>query len=86
MISTVPPAVIDTDALADRLSKGDITFISDHPDEMTKEEVQKLGTFKNCVFYPPIAFVTDEARIVKQELFISNIKAALAGSPSNKVN
>ena len=87
LISTVPPPVIDTDALANRLSKNDITFIFDHPDEMPKEELTKLTKFKNCVVYPPIAFLSDEARIAKQEIFISNMTEFLEGKkPKNKVN
>ena len=87
LISTVPPPVINTSALADRLSKNDITFIFDHPDEMPKEELDKLIKFKNFVVYPPIAFISDEARIAKQEIFISNMTEFLEGkTPKNKVN
>ncbi len=86
LISTVPPPIIDSEALAQRLSKNDITFIFDHPDEMPKEELAKLTKFNNCVVYPPIAFLSDEARITKQELFVSNIKNFLAGTPTNVVN
>lgn len=86
LISTVPPPIIVTDALVERLSKGDITFISDHPDEMEKEELEKLKVFKNAIFYPPIAFLSDEARIAKQEIFVGNMKAALEGAPENTVS
>lgn len=86
LISTVPPPIINTNALADKLSKNDITFIFDHPDEMPKEELAKLTKFKNCVVYPPIAFLSDEARMAKQEIFIENMENFLKGSPTNKVN
>ena len=86
LISTVPPPIIDTDALVERLSKNDIIFISDHPDEMKKEDLDKLKKFKNVVFYPPIAFLSDEARIAKQEIFISNMTGFLDGNIQNKVN
>lgn len=87
LISTVPPTVINTDALVERLSKKDITFIFDHPDEMKKEELSKLKKFENVVIYPPIAFLSDEARIAKQEIFIKNMKEFLEGkTPQNKVN
>lgn len=85
LISTVPPPVIDTDALVKRLSKKDITFISDHPDEMEKEELEKLKPFQNAVLYPPIAFISDEARIAKQEIFIANMTGFLEGKVQNKV-
>lgn len=86
LITTVPPPIIETDALVERLAKNNITFISDHPDEMPAEELAKLKPFKNAVFYPPIAFLSDEARIAKQEIFIGNMKAALAGKPENTVS
>lgn len=85
LISTVPPPVIDIDALADRLNDGDITFISDHPDEMSEQDLGKIKNFSNCVLYPPIAFLSDEARIAKQEIFISNLKQFLNGKPQNLV-
>ena len=87
LISTVPPPVISTDALVARLSKNDITFIFDHPDEMPKEELAKLTKLNNCVVYPPIAFISDEARIAKQEIFIGNMAEFLEGKrPKNRIN
>ncbi len=86
LISTVPPTIIDTNALADRLSKNDITFISDHPDEMERPELEHIKSFKNCVLYPPIAFISDEARIAKQDIFIGNLTSFLESNPKNKVN
>src|SRR3989344_5583374 len=87
LISTVPPPIINTAALVARLSKNAITFLFDHPDEMPKEELVKLTKLKNCVVYPPIAFLSDEARIAKQEIFISNMTEFLEGkTPKNKVN
>lgn len=87
LVSTVPPPIIDTGALVERLSKNDITFIFDHPDEMPKEELARLSQFDNCVVYPPIAFLSDEARIAKQEIFINNMVEFLdGGNTPNKVN
>ncbi len=86
VISTVPPPVVETEALAQRLAKNDITFISDHPDEMSEDEVAQLSKFDNCILYPAIGFLSDEARIAKQEIFVGNMKAALNGTPQNKVN
>ncbi len=85
LVSTVPPPVINTDDLAARLSKGDITYIFDHADEMTKEDLAKLTAHKNCIALGPIGFITVEARKNKQEIFVGNIKAFLEGSPQNKV-
>jgi glycerate dehydrogenase len=85
LISTVPSTVIDTDALVERLSKKDMTFIFDHPDEM-ESGLEKLKACDNCVIYPPIAFLSDEARIAKQEIFLANLNNFLKGTPSNRVN
>ncbi len=85
LVNTVPPPIIDTDALAERLKKGDITYIFDHADEMTKEDLGKLTANKNCVALGPIGFITKEARVNKQEIFVANIKAFLDGSPQNTV-
>ena len=87
LISTVPPPVINTNALVERLSKNDMTFIFDHPDETPNDELARLIKLNNCVVYPPIAFLSDEARIAKQEIFISNMAEFLAGkTPQNKIN
>ena len=87
LISTVPPTVINTDALIDRLSQNDITFIFDHPDELPKEQLARLTKLNNCVIYPAIAFLSDEARITKQEIFIQNMTEFLEGkTPTHKVN
>lgn len=86
LISTVPPPVINTDALIERLSKHDITFIFDHPDEMEEAELSKLIALNNCIAYPAIAFLSDEARIAKQEIFIANLGSFLNGQVQNKVN
>ncbi len=85
LVSTVPPPVINTDDLAARLNKNDITYIFDHADEMTKDDLAKLTANKNCVALGPIGFITTEARKNKQEIFVGNIKAFLKGSPQNTV-
>ncbi len=85
VVNTAPMELVDIDALAKKLSKGDITFILDHSDEMSKEDLSKLSKYENCVIYPPIAYVSEEARIAKQEIFVGNIESSLKGSPVNTV-
>ena len=77
---------IDLAALEKRLKKNDITFILDHSDEMKPEELDILHKYKNCIIYPPIAFISKEARTNKQNLFIENIENFLKGKPTNVVN
>jgi lactate dehydrogenase-like 2-hydroxyacid dehydrogenase len=86
VISTVPPEVVDTDAMATRLAKGDITYISDHGDEMSEEILNKLKQYTNCLLLPAIGFITGEARINKQEIFVANMIGLLEGKVQNKVN
>lgn len=86
VINTAPMELVDINALGKRLNDGDITFILDHSDEMSQENIKKLSKFKNCIIYPPIAYITKEARIAKQEIFIGNIESFSKGSPTNQVN
>jgi lactate dehydrogenase-like 2-hydroxyacid dehydrogenase len=86
IISTVPPPIIETKALVDLLSQGKIVFISDHADEMTTEDLSQLKQYDNVLLLPAIAYITDEAKQAQQEMFISNIEAALNGTPANRVN
>lgn len=86
VISTVPPEVVDTDAIVSRLAQKDIVYISDHGDEMSGEDLAKVKKFDNCLLLPAIGFITAEARVNKQEIFVGNLKATLDGKPQNKVN
>ena len=83
VISTAPMELVDMSSLARRLEKNDMTFILDHSDEMSADYLEKLSKYKNCIIYPPIAYVSNEARIAKQEIFLDNIESFLKGSPKN---
>ena len=86
VINVAPMELVDISALENRLKKDDMTFIFDHPDEMEKKDVEKLSQNRNCIVYPPIGFVTEEARAIKQEIFFSNLENFLKGKPTNQVN
>ncbi len=86
VVNTAPMELVDINGLATRLAKGDMTFILDHSDEMTKEELAKLQPYTNCIIYPPIAYITEEARQAKQNMFIGNAKSFLEGKIVNRVN
>lgn len=85
VVNTAPMELVDIDALAQRLKKGDITFILDHSDEMREEDLKKISVYKNCIIYPPMAYVSKEAAINKQEMFTSNIENFLKGIPKNQI-
>jgi glycerate dehydrogenase len=86
LVNPSPMELVDLDAIVERLKAGDITFVLDHSDEMTQEELEKLKPFKNCIIYPPIAYTTNEASALKKEIFIKNLENFLINSPTNKVN
>lgn len=86
VINTAPMELFDISALIQRLKKNDITFIWDHPDETDKKYVKKLAVLKNCITYPPIGYISKEATMNKQEIFVQNIENFLKGKPTNKIN
>lgn len=86
VVNTAPMSLVDMNALEKRLTRGDITFILDHSDELPPEELKMLSKYKSCIIYPPIAYISKEAAVAKQEIFAANIENFLKGKPSNKVN
>ena len=86
VVNLSPMELVDIDALEKRLKKNDITFILDHSDEMNGKDLRRLSKYKNCIIYPPIAYISDEAKVAKQEIFVRNIESYLKGTPINKVN
>lgn len=86
VVNTAPMEIIDIDALAERLAKGDMAFILDHSDEMTEADLVKLEPYQNCIVYPPLAYITNEAAEAKKDMFIQNMNSFLQGFPENVVN
>jgi len=86
VVHLAPIEVIDLDELEKRLKLDDITFILDHSDELSPEEAARLARYRNCVMYPSIACITQEAKQTKLELLIENVENYLNGRPSNMVD
>jgi lactate dehydrogenase-like 2-hydroxyacid dehydrogenase len=86
VINLAPMELIDINALEKKLTKGDITFILDHSDELTESQAKQLAKYQNCIMYPPIAYTTQEATLARKRMLIDNLVNFLAGSPTNKVN
>lgn len=86
IINTAPMELVDLIALENRLKNGDMTFILDHSDDMKEEDVKRLLQYKNSIIYPPIGYISEEAKLTKQEIFVSNIENFLKGSPINVMN
>lgn len=86
VINTAPMELIDIDGLKERLKNKDIAFVLDHSDEMSEEDLKKISKYKNCIIYPPIAYVSKEAADNRKRIFIQNIEAFLKGKPQNVAN
>ena len=86
VVNTSSMELLDLDALENRLKKSDITFILDHSDEMTEKDLNRFSKYDNCIIYPPIGYISAEAGIAKQEIFVSNIENFIKGNPINCVN
>ncbi|MCK4326872.1 MAG: hypothetical protein KAW41_00165 [Candidatus Diapherotrites archaeon] len=85
VVNTAPMDVVDISALAERLGKGDLTFILDHSDELSEADAKELSKYKNCIMYPPIGYISDEATLAKLDMFVDNIQNFLEGKPTNVV-
>lgn len=86
LLNLSPTELIDQPALESRLAIGDITFIFDHPNELSSERAQQLAKYERCVIYPPIANITHTASADRQDGFVGNLENYIKGTPTNKVN
>lgn len=86
IINTAPMELFDLDALEQRLKENDIAFILDHSDELSSDNIKRLSKYPNCILYPPIGLMTQEATKLKQDILVANLKNFLKGKPTNKVN
>jgi len=86
VVNTAPMELIDIEALCTRLAKKDFYFILDHSDELSAEQAMQLSQYENCIMYPPIGYITDEATLGKKVMFVDNLQNYLNNQPTNKVN
>lgn len=86
LINTAPMELLDIDALEQGLEGGDLTVIIDHSDEMKVEDLKRLQKSGNCIVYPPVAYVTQEAKKAKQKILVDNTENFLNDKPTNTVN
>ena len=86
VLNLSPMELIDIKALAARLEKGDLFFITDHADELDLEEAKLLSSFPTCTLYPAIGYISKEATQAKMGMFVDNLENFLKGKPTNKVN
>ena len=86
VVNTAPMELFDIDALEKRLKRNDITFILDPSDELSPADAKRLSKYENCILYPPIGLMTEEATRLKQEILVANLENFLKGKPTNKVD
>lgn len=86
VVNTAPMELVDLDALEQKLAKKDIIFILDHSDEMLEEDLKRFSKYDNCIIYPPIGYISKEAKVNQQEIFVKNIENFLKGKSINVVN
>ncbi len=86
IINTAPMELVNLDGLEEGLKSEDITFIFDHSDEFAPENMQRFSQYKNFIIYPPIAYITREAAVNRQEFLIANMEKFLEGNSQNVVN
>ncbi|TAL57963.1 MAG: hypothetical protein EPN86_01065 [Nanoarchaeota archaeon] len=85
VVNTSPMELFDIKALDKRLSKNNLTFIFDHSDEVKPEDLKMLARHQNCIIYPPIAYISKEAKAKKQEIFVKNLDSFIEGKAENTV-
>lgn len=86
VINIAPPKLLDNEAMLKRTTKGDITFIFDHSDDIDLSLAKKFMKSKGAIVYPPVAFRTEEANTNRFETFTSNILGFSKNKPQNVVN
>lgn len=86
LVNLSPMELIDLPAVEERLKAGDISLILDHSDEMDSDDAKRLAGYANCDVYPPVAYTTREATLLKQKILVDNIANFLSGHPTNVVN
>ncbi|HVZ11741.1 MAG TPA: 2-hydroxyacid dehydrogenase [Patescibacteria group bacterium] len=88
IVNTAPMELINYDALLKRVKNGELTFIFDHTDlgDITEEKLKALQVCDNCTTYPCIGYISAEARVAKQDIFVENMKSFLSGKPQNTVS
>ena len=86
LVNTAPMELLDLKSLEKRLQAKDLVFILDHSDEMDPKDAKIMSKYQTCIIYPPIGYISEEAREAKQKILIDNINNFLKGTPQNVVN
>jgi lactate dehydrogenase-like 2-hydroxyacid dehydrogenase len=85
ILNTCNTTLLDLETLIQRLQNRDIHYIT-MASRTKLEVVARLNALDHAVVYPPITYKTKEAHILRQEIFVHNLKAFLNGKAQNVVN
>lgn len=80
LVCLSPLALVDLDAVERRLSRGEVSFLSDHCGDLAPDRLARLSPHPRCVAYPPIAHRTPEATAERLALFLGQFDAFLRGA------
>src|SRR4030042_2635213 len=80
-INLAPPPLLDQEAMMEKASKGEVTFVFDHSDDLDQALAKRFLETKNCIVYPPIGFRTKEADTTRWETLVTNIENFANGKP-----
>ncbi len=85
-INTAGEKPIDWEAMKRIVKDGKITLIFHNAHGLNPKIIKELQQYKNCQFYPGIAFRTAEANTARWEAFTSNIEMYSKNKLQNVVN
>ncbi len=88
IVNLAPHELISMGALEERIKRNELTYIFDHSDleDINENDLRRLQSYDNCISYPVLGYISSEATISKQDIFIENIKNFLSGLPQNVVS
>lgn len=87
LINTSPLEIVKFNSLVNWLEKNSKSrYILDHSDELDHKQLNTLKRFSNCIIYPPVGYISQEAFIKKNSIFVENLKSFFLNEPVNLVN
>ena len=71
LMCLAPIELIEFEALINSLKEKRFVFITDHIDFLNEDKRNKLENISNCIIYPPIGYISKEAKVNQQEIFVN---------------
>lgn len=86
VVCFAPIGVFEIEPLVARLRAGSLNLAIDDTEGASPSAVKTLRRLENVALYPPIGNTTEEASVLRQETFVSNVETFVAGHPTNVVD